>query len=440
MIKNLNLIIKPKNLFAIISPHNIEIIEIKKVKNSYQIFKINEFNKNFFYDSSLIKENFDEILKFLNSHYPYQKINIVFNIPKFFVQKFNLPNIDQAKDKNVVENKIKEELPISLERYFWKLYINPNLYENLMIIFYQKEIIETIINQLMTYNILPLEVQPLFSPLLSFTKEKFALSFEKSYLVLIVYKEVLTVLTYENGFITNIFSEQIESSNLKELSERLINSSLRLLVSPLDIIFILSDQDLNLDFIDNKEIKIIEINKSYKLSIPEIIANEILNHSKKDFLANFSLNIYNLEKEIILHNANYYLKMPIILTLILGVLVNSSLFIINNYLNKTKKNLTDELSLIKSYSYDLDDIKKAIALLNEKNNKLKIYDYVETLNYLSKYKINGFTFNKNEMAIILEDNTDQIKEEILNFLKNSLKLNEQQIMFDNNLIKINLLK
>jgi xanthine dehydrogenase molybdopterin-binding subunit B len=44
------------------------------------------------------------------------------------------------------------------------------------------------------------------------------------------------------------------------------------------------------------------------------------------------------------------------------------------------------------------------------------------------------------MAIILEDNTDQIKEEILNFLKNSLKLNEQQIMFDNNLIKINLLK
>lgn len=420
----------PKKIILIISPNNFTLLEINK--KNFKIIKKIEKDNNYFYDSSLIKENVNEFLKIIKENYKNEQINVILNIPKFFIQKFNLPNLEKFKERNIIENKIKEEIPINIERYFWKVYFNPNIYENTLILFYEKEILEDITNQLLLKGFLPVELQPIFSLIISFIKQKYALAFDKSYIFLILFKNVITLIAYENGFITNVFSEQIESTNQKETIERIINYSLRLLISPLDIVFILADQEVEINFLNKT--KIINVTKEIELSLTEIISMSIFDQHNKDLLSEFDLNIYNLEKEISIYNFNNLIKLWITVSLILGILINISLFFGFNYLNKWKSKLMNEISSIKSES--LEEAKDILINLKNKTSTLKIYRNLEMLNYLKNYKIINFEFNINSAEIIIEETDPKKKEEILNYLKNNLKLNN--IKEENNLISIKL--
>ncbi|MCS7183954.1 MAG: hypothetical protein NZ866_01230 [Patescibacteria group bacterium] len=429
--------IKPKNIALIISHDNLTILGFKKNKNNeIQIINKTEIKKNLFSNSSINKELFSEAIKILKEEYKSQSINIILNLPRFFIQKFNIPNLEKVEDKNIIENKIKEEIPINLERYFWKTYINPNNYENVTIIFYEKEILEKINNEFIINNLLVLKNQPLFSLLIGFIREKYALAYDKSYLILSLIFDTLTIISYENGFITNLFSEKIESENKKEIIERILNSSIRLLTSPLDIIFLISDEKIDLDLINNENFKIINIQKDLNISPLEIFLNSIIKENKTDFLSEFNLNIYNLEKEINLYNFNNSFKIWLVVILIIGFLINSLLFFSFIYLNQKRENLIKEISIIKDQRFNLDEIKNLIISLNNLNNNLIIYKNLEILDKLKNFKFVNFDFQSKSGLIIIQEDDKQKKEYLLNYLKNNLKLNN--IKEENNLIYINL--
>ncbi|GIW66362.1 MAG: hypothetical protein KatS3mg095_0260 [Candidatus Parcubacteria bacterium] len=436
---NINkLITKPKNLVLTISPTNLTLIEVKKTKNKTKIVNKIEINENFFKDSFvIIRENFYQALNTIKQHYQSQPVNVILNVPKFFIQKFNIPNLENLKEKNIIENKIKEEIPINIDRYFWKFYVNPNIYENILVLFCEKEVLEVISNQLLINGFLPYKFQLFFSPILSFIKEKYALAFDKSYLVVILSNEILTTFTYENGSVVNILVESIASTNKQEILERLLNSSLRTATNPLDIIFNLSDESLNFDFLIGRDLKIIDISKELKLNPIEIASLAIVKKDIKDeSLSNFDLNIYNLEKEINLYNLNNSLKLLIILSIFLGISLNSGLLLFENYLVKEKLKLNNEINSIKTYSYNTEKLKIILKNLKEFNNSFNNYQKLEILNYFKDYQIDNLQLQNGNLLIIIKEQDENKRNEILNYLKNNLKLNN--IATESDLIKINI--
>jgi hypothetical protein len=428
------LILKPRNLILIISPNNLTLLEVKKTKKEIKIINKIEKNENYFLGSSLLKNKLNEFLKLIQEKYYGEQINVVLNLPNFFIQKFNLPNLDNDKNLSIIESRIKEELPINIEKYFWRVYFNPNNYENVMVIFYEKEILDELTNNLLLNNFLPIELQPIFSSIISFLKEKYALAFDKSYLILNFFKNVLTTIIYENGLITNIFSEYIESINKKEIIDRIINSSLRSLNSPLDLIFILTDEDFELDFLLNKNIRIIDITKETGLSQFDIQALSIINPQNKAFLSEFSLNVYNLEKDIALYNTNNVLKLWLLISLILGIIINLSLSAIWFYFSKEKEKISAEIKL--TSGYNLEELKDFIAKVKSRTLSLKIYQNLDILNSLKNYKIVSIEFNNQSAKIVIEESDNKKRESLLNYLKNNLKLNN--INTEGNFININI--
>ncbi|GIW65982.1 MAG: hypothetical protein KatS3mg094_501 [Candidatus Parcubacteria bacterium] len=425
-------IIKPQNLVLTISANKLTLIEIKKTKKELKIINKIEFNKNFISDSQLIvKENIEESLKTIKKTYPPQPINIILNIPKFFIQRFNIPELNKEKNKNLIENKIKEELPINIERYLWKSYFNPNLYENTLVLFFEKEILEIINNQLLLNNFIPLKFQLIVFPILNFIKEKYALAFDKSYLISILADNILTICTYENGFITNILGENIDSDNKKEIIERMIISSMRSLINPIDIIFNLNDESLDIEI---ENLKIINVNKELKLNTIEIASLNIIKNLKDNLSSELNLNIYNFEKEYNLYNLNNSLKIWLILSIFLGLTINTGLILLNNYLNKEKNKITNEISTIKNESQNLEKLKSLLTNLTKINDNLSIYKKLEILNNLKEYQIEGLDFQNKKLLIIIKESNENKKNEILNYLKNNLKLDDIEV--NNALIKI----
>jgi hypothetical protein len=442
MIKNK--LFSKKEIFLFVSYENLTWIVVSKSGKDFKIIEKDEYNGQIFWDSSIKKENLKEFLISKHKNYQGEKINIILNLPYFFIQKINAPNPYKLKDKEIIENIIKQEIPINLEKYYWQWFVLPTSYDNLMIIFQEKEVINNLIEEVLLFNFIPSSINYLFSKLINFIKQKYALSYDKSYLIISYEKDLLTIINYDLGFINNIYNENIKPENIEETLKRIVNFAIKKINNPLDFIFIFSQYNIS-EILNNNfnDLKIIDISKDLNSNTFEIIALSSKDKASKE-KSEISINLYNLEKEMILYSLNKNLNIWVAVSLILLVLSSIFLSGFYFYIKNNIDNQINQIASIKGKNINIYLTKDKIEFItgylknmNKQKENFKNINYINNLMIsLKNFDLINLDYSDKFINLFFKKPKNKKDEEILNILKNNLKLNN--ISIEGDTVKINL--
>jgi len=417
-----------KNLFSlallkytyvlIISPNKITLIEISDKKGSLHINNKFEIEEKIFINNILNEVNFKKALLSLKKKVLFKETLVVLNLPIFFTQKLITPDVHSKNLKEIIETNIKSQLPFAIEKYLWQSIIYP-VKNYIFLIFYNKEILESITEILISLTIFPLKIDFIFNPFLEFVNQKFSLYFEKSYLLITLIDNVFSFLVYENGMIQNIYSEIVDLNNLEMIIKRTIESSSKSVNYPIDIVYFSKEKlDLSEEIVN--KYKILELDKITGLGPEEIISLTSANIIKKH-VDSILINIINLNKEIFLHRATVVLRFGIILSIGILLIISSLLYFsykgIAKYNEYIKENITQTSQ---KETISMESLKNLINILEKHSqNKIVVSEKVQKiLNTLPPdTNVTQLVFSQNSAKIIVEEPDIKKREDISNILK-----------------------
>ena len=417
-----------KNLFSlallkytyvlIISPNKITLIEISDKKGSLHINNKFEIEEKIFINNILNEVNFKKALLSLKKKVLFREALVVLNLPIFFTQKLITPDVHSKNLKEIIETNIKSQLPFAIEKYLWQSIIYP-VKNYIFLIFYNKEILESITEILISLTIFPLKIDFIFNPFLEFVNQKFSLYFEKSYLLITLIDNVFSFLVYENGMIQNIYSEIVDLNNLEMIIKRTIESSSKSVNYPIDIVYFSKEKlDLSEEIVN--KYKILELDKITGLGPEEIISLTSANIIKKH-VDSILINIINLNKEIFLHRATVVLRFGIILSIGILLIISSLLYFsykgIAKYNEYIKENITQTSQ---KETISMESLKNLINILEKHSqNKIVVSEKVQKiLNTLPPdTNVTQLVFSQNSAKIIVEEPDIKKREDISNILK-----------------------
>lgn len=417
MVKALRLF---KKIFytIVISPQRVSLIEtifkensfipINKVSSDENIFREGEINKY-----SLSKALYEIKSSIQKKDHEFSAF-IILNLPMFFVQSFDLPTPEVINLRGAVENKIKQELPINLNKYIWNYFYSPLLKHKVFVSFYNKEIIYEITNCLIENKILPLNTTHILYPIFNFIKNKFSLYYDNSYQFYILNNGILTSAVYEIGILQNIYCE-FTKENLNIILRRLIENNNRNSKLPLDIVYFCSDGELELDEENFKNFKILNINQITNLSVEEIASIDLLeNYVLKKKGAFHEFKVVDISKEIITYELLQSLKLSILGLIILFLVVNSSTYVIYEFINRSNQQLKEGLITSPPPEASIKDIENLTSLLQKYNSARQPFvAKIEKIIYnLKDYNITQAYFTKETGKIIIEETDTQKREKL----------------------------
>jgi len=404
----------------IISPNKISLIELNSKKDSFYITNEIEVEEKIYINNNLNEVNLKKALHSLKSKMPLREAIVILNLPIFFTQKIIAPDIHSKNLKDIIETNIKSQLPFAIEKYLWQSLVYPAK-NYVFLIFYNKEILQTIVEILLSLTILPLKIDLTFNPFLEFVKNKFSLYFDKSYILITLIESVFSFVIYENGIIQNIYSEIIDLNSIEEVIKRSIESASKNVNFPLDIVyFSKTGIDLNENIIN--EYKIIEVDKITRLGPKEIVGLTSANIIKKSTDSS-QIHVINLNKEIFLHRAIEVLKFGVILSMGILIIINSLLYWGFKIINKNNKYIKDGLAQTTStQAISIEELRALINALEKINqNKAVISEKVQKVISLipAKSNITQVVFSRNSVKIIIEEPDSKERENINNIIKNN---------------------
>jgi len=409
----------------IISPSKISIFESVKELKDFKI--VNNFYKegNLLVRNNLVRDSFSNVLREISKKYKNANINIILNLPTFFVQKLSLKGIDETKLKDVITTKLKEELPIPLENYIWRY--KKLKAEDILVLFFNKEVLDILSSELIKHKFLPIKIDPIFLDILNFVEKKFSLHFDKSYIIFIYCNNVITALIWENGDIQNIVTEFIQEDEGREFNvfKRILKFLKENTNLPFESVFYISDKDSNIPEDILEEFKIIDV-KSITGKNPEELsvwgALDILYSSSSE---EFELNIFDLKKEIALSYINNFLIFWLVFIIIFSAIINLGIFYWGKEIKRGNLEIKESIKPPQVGAIDLQEIKNLTALLNE-YSKIKPKHYLRIKEYydkLAKYKIIQVNYSVDNIKFIIEEmdktKIPKMKEEINNIFPNS---------------------
>jgi hypothetical protein len=404
----------------IISPNKITLLEISNKKGTFHLNNKFEVEDKIFINNNLSEINLKKALSSLKIKIPFKEAIVILNLPIFFTQKIVTPDIHSKNLKDIIETNIKSQLPFAAEKYFWQSILYPAK-NSIFLIFYNKEILQSIIEILVSLTILPLKIDFTFNPFLEFIKNKFSLYFEKSYILMSLIENVFSFLVYENGMLQNIYSEIIDINNLEEIIKRSIESSSKNVSFPIDVVYFSKvGVDLPGDIVN--QYKILEIDKITGLSPEEIIGLTSASILKK-YDESSQITVINLNKEIFIHRASEILKFSIILSVGILIVITSLLYLGYNIISKNNDYIKEGLTqTAPSKVTSIEELQNLISILERYNqNKSIISEKVQKiLNIIpSDTNVTQLVFSKNNVKIIVEEPDNTKRENINNILKSN---------------------
>lgn len=404
----------------IISPNKITLLEIINKKGTFHLNNKFEVEDKIFINNNLNEINLKKTLSSLKIKIPFKEAIVILNLPIFFTQKIVTPDIHSKNIKDIIETNIKSQLPFAAEKYFWQYILYPAK-SSIFLIFYNKEILQSIIEILVSLTILPLKIEFTFNPFLEFIKNKFSLYFEKSYILMSLIENVFSFLVYENGMLQNIYTEIIDINNLEEIIKRSIESSSKNVSFPIDVVYFSKvSVDLPEDIVN--QYKILEIDKITGLGPEEIIGLTSVNILKK-YDESSQINVINLNKEIFLHRASEILKFSIILSVGILIVISSLLYLGYNIISKNndyiKEGLTQAAPLKVTSIEELQNLINILERYNQSKNTTS-EKVQQILNILpSNTNVTQLVISKNNVKIIVEEPDNTKRENINNILRSN---------------------
>ncbi len=438
---------KFENLFKkifytiVISPQKVSLIEIivkngsfipiNKVSIEESIFKEGEIDRY-----SLTKA-ISELKNSIHKKSGELSAFIILNLPMFFVQSFVVYTTEVVNLRDALENKIKQELPINLNKYIWNYFYSPLLKNKVFVVFYNKDVVNEITNCLIENKILPFSTTHILYPIFDFIRNSFSLYYDNSYQFYILSNNVLTSASYEVGVLQNIYCE-FTKENLNPILKRLIDSNIRNSKLPLDIVYITSDEDLELDEEILKNYKIFNINKITNLSTEEIAAISLVEGyvlKRKESYQEFK--VIDLSKERIIYELIQSLKLSIWGLIILSLIINSFTYAMLYFINQNNQQIKKQAMISFQPSISFQEIENIVSILQKYNSSYEPFvEKIEKKFYnLKDYRITQAYFTRETGKIIIEEadvnKRNQIKENIekiypnvqINQLYNGLEIN-----------------
>ncbi len=415
-----SLILLKYSYVLIISPNKITLLEISDKRNLFHINNKFEIEEKIFINNNLNEINLKKALISLKRKIPLKEALVILNLPIFFTQKIVTPDIHSKNLKDIIETNIKSQLPFAAEKYLWQSITYPAK-NYIFLIFYNKEILQSIIEILVSLTILPIKIEFTFNPLLEFIKNKFSLYFEKSYILISLIENVFCFLVYENGMIQNIYSEIIDITNLEDIIKRSIESSSKNVNFPIDIVY-LSKAGVDLSEDIATKYKILEIDKITGLAPEDIIGITSVSIIKK-YGESSQINIINLNKEVFFHRAVEILKFNIILSIGILIVISSLLYFGLKIISKNNQYIKESLTqTAPSKTVSIEELQSFINVLERYNqHKTIISEKVQKiLNTIPpNTNVTQVVFSKNNVKIIIEEPDNNKRENISNILKSN---------------------
>ncbi|MCL5257687.1 MAG: hypothetical protein M1505_00385 [Patescibacteria group bacterium] len=343
MVKLFNFKLKKENWQLVLEPKRLVAFSISRHRGSSKIDKRIEIAGDFVFGERLMAENLLKAIDQINQKNQVNEAGLSLNLPNFFTKIISIQNVDPKNFINILTLKVQNEVPISLDRYFWtyqRLY-SQNDFKKFLLVFYQHNIIDDINNSLIHKQILPLIVEPSFLSLLRYLQTKVSFTVDNAYIVLIISNSVIITITYENNQIQNVFSESINPDE----AEMIVNRTLTFLTSKLTLPLanILFMSDINLPNLEQSNSKIINLKNITANNADEIFGIGLFERTRKfpKDTNELSLNQIKPVQEFTLTRIVQAIYFWIIFLILSASIINVFLF----YFNKTLKINNKDFSL-----------------------------------------------------------------------------------------------
>lgn len=410
----------------IISPNEVSLLVLSVLNDSIiPLVKYEEKTRIFtegMIDTDNLSKALVKIKKALRLQNQEIKAFVILNLPILFVQRFLFYPHETISLKETIENKIKQFIPINLNKYLWNYSISPIQKNYVYVFFYKKDNLSEITYALLSSKILPIKITHILYSVFDFVKNNFSIYFENSYHFYIIHKNILTSALYEAGMLRNIYSESL-TQNVNDVLKRLIQNNINDSNLPLDIIYIISDIDLELsDNLTQQQYKIVNINEITHLTPEEISSTNIIwNFIFKKENPLYELKIISLNKEFLLHELTSSLKMLTIGAFISFLIINFTIFAISKGIEDSNKIIEKQQLFAKTIETDklFEEINQLSNSLNQLINIRERYiEKIEKIYYnLKNYNINQGVFTKESAKLIIEVQDPNKREEIKNQIK-----------------------
>ncbi len=406
----------------IISPDKISFLVLSAFKGTVVPITKYEEEAKIYVEGEIDRETLNKVLirikKKLGLDQKEIQAFVILNLPILFIQRFLFYPYETGALRETIETKIKQLIPINLNKYLWE-YTIPPLQKNFVYVsFYNKDNISEITYALLSSKILPVKMIHMLHSIFDFIKNNFSLYYENHYQIYIVYQNILTSALYEAGMLRNIYTESL-TSNINDVLKRLILNNVKDSSLPLDIIYLISDIDFEISEELKNQYKIVNIKEITHLNPEEIVSiNVIWNFLFKKESPLYELKIVDLNKELLAYELINSLKILCVSALILFLIINSAVFAITKILENSNKNIKNQQKITATSEYfsSIEEINQLVSFLAQlKETKEKNIDKIEKIYYnLRDYNINQGFFTKGSAKLIIEIQDPNKREEIKN--------------------------
>lgn len=407
------IIISPDKIsFLVLSAFKGTVVPITKYEEEARIYVEGDI------DRETLSKALIRIKKKLGLHQKEIQAFVILNLPILFIQRFLFYPYETGILRETIETKIKQLIPINLNKYLWE-YTIPPLQKNFVYVsFYNKDNISEITYALLSSKILPVKMIHMLHSIFDFIKNNFSLYYENHYQIYLVYQNILTSALYETGMLRNIYTESL-TSNINDVLKRLILNNVKDSSLPLDIIYLISDIDFEISEELKNQYKIVNIKEITHLNPEEIVSiNVIWNFLFKKESPLYELKIVDLNKELLAYELINSLKILCVSALILFLIINSAVFAITKILENSNKNIKNQQKITAPSEYfsSIEEINQLVSFLAQlKETKEKNIDKIEKIYYnLRDYNINQGFFTKGSAKLIIEIQDPNKREEIKN--------------------------
>lgn len=407
------IIISPDKIsFLVLSAFKGTVVPITKYEEEARIYVEGDI------DRETLSKALIRIKKKLGLHQKEIQAFVILNLPILFIQRFLFYPYETGTLRETIETKIKQLIPINLNKYLWE-YTIPPLQKNFVYVsFYNKDNISEITYALLSSKILPVKMIHMLHSIFDFIKNNFSLYYENHYQIYLVYQNILTSALYETGMLRNIYTESL-TSNINDVLKRLILNNVKDSSLPLDIIYLISDIDFEISEELKNQYKIVNIKEITHLNPEEIVSiNVIWNFLFKKESPLYELKIVDLNKELLTYELINSLKILCVSALILFLIINSAVFAITKILENSNKNIKNQQKITAASEYfsSIEEINQLVSFLVQlKETKEKNIDKIEKIYYnLRDYNINQGFFTKGSAKLIIEIQDPNKREEIKN--------------------------
>lgn len=407
------IIISPDKIsFLVLSAFKGTVVPITKYEEEARIYVEGDI------DRETLSKALIRIKKKLGLHQKEIQAFVILNLPILFIQRFLFYPYETGILRETIETKIKQLIPINLNKYLWE-YTIPPLQKNFVYVsFYNKDNISEITYALLSSKILPVKMIHMLHSIFDFIKNNFSLYYENHYQIYLVYQNILTSALYETGMLRNIYTESL-TSNINDVLKRLILNNVKDSSLPLDIIYLISDIDFEISEELKNQYKIVNIKEITHLNPEEIVSiNVIWNFLFKKESLLYEFKIVDLNKELLAYELINSLKILCVSALILFLIINSAVFAITKILENSNKNIKNQQKITAPSEYfsSIEEINQLVSFLAQlKETKEKNIDKIEKIYYnLRDYNINQGFFTKGSAKLIIEIQDPNKREEIKN--------------------------